>query len=732
MTLPRIFSFSSDMRRWRLDWLVRATTLVLLASALASLILLIWRGPVVERTLPTATISPQGGHSYSLNLTPIAPFLYEFRGDSSDQGRRSQLILLRNGTPVGSPHAQHAAIRDAGGGAYSHWHDTLYFSTPENGDPRTDGHRYSVRGPATLSLKARAALVLYIAVALAVTGAFLRRMRADIRWLASPLKIGAIATIGLMMPGSWLPLARTQLDHFLLAGRSRMAVLYLLSVTLGWAAIAIVPFLSNWRVRLALAVPILLGFAADQTMLLVSGGPMAFDMAQILWRERVMAGDAIATYGGAMLTAGGVAAVLAIAYLMPPAGWWRLRSPFALLPVAALATTAALIFATRERPHGLPGPIAVPSQFGVAVALADESGTIPRSPVAYARPLSSPLQKIVMVVDESVRGDTLGLNNPRHSNTPFLNSVRYDIANYGVAISGANCSVAARLMMRIGLQPHELPDTREVWRRKTSIWQFAKQAGYKTVLLDVMRPKTALHSYMDGIEHAAIDEHIDVPDKMTYWTRDAYAAEALVNLLARDERLFIYVNKWGTHPAYHNSFPPDLEYEPGPVESPMPLDEERSKIIRNYHKALNWSVDRFFEKVMPALKRQDLALVYTSDHGQSLFEGGYDLAHCSLTSNLHRGEVYVPLWVITAAPDLRDQFAREARRAHNRASHFEVFPTLLELMGYSRDWVATAYGPGLLNVPVGRKRGFLMGTFFHSGAIWLNAEPNVGSSQKGS
>jgi hypothetical protein len=105
-----------------------------------------------------------------------------------------------------------------------------------------------------------------------------------------------------------------------------------------------------------------------------------------------------------------------------------------------------------------------------------------------------------------------------------------------------------------------------------------------------------------------------------------------------------------------------------------------------------------------------------------LFEGGYDLAHCSLTASLHRGEVFVPLFAITHSPALGASFKAEAHRAFNRASHFDIFPTLLESMGYSSEWVEKVYGPSLLNVPVERKRGFLMGTFDDPAALWVDAD----------
>ena len=56
----------------------------------------------------------------------------------------SRLQLLDAGTMLGPAHAQHATIRDKGRGAFSHWGETLYFSTPDGSDPNTNGRNYVV------------------------------------------------------------------------------------------------------------------------------------------------------------------------------------------------------------------------------------------------------------------------------------------------------------------------------------------------------------------------------------------------------------------------------------------------------------------------------------------------------------------------------------------------------------------------------------------------------------
>ena len=65
------------------------------------------------------------------------------RGDKG--GPPSMCVLLEDGKPLGPPRALHADIRKKGRGRYSHWTQrTLYFSTSDNSDPRTNGRKYTL------------------------------------------------------------------------------------------------------------------------------------------------------------------------------------------------------------------------------------------------------------------------------------------------------------------------------------------------------------------------------------------------------------------------------------------------------------------------------------------------------------------------------------------------------------------------------------------------------------
>jgi len=121
-------------------------------------------GVAVTRPIQPSTIRHDGGHAYQVRLRFGWPL--HAAGDSNDRPRSSRAVLRENGVALGPAHALHDLVRQQGGGRFSHWGRTLYFSAPDNSDPRTNGRRYEVGvvavlrpGPAALAFTAGAVLL---------------------------------------------------------------------------------------------------------------------------------------------------------------------------------------------------------------------------------------------------------------------------------------------------------------------------------------------------------------------------------------------------------------------------------------------------------------------------------------------------------------------------------------------------------------------------------------------
>src|SRR5439155_1354472 len=91
------------------------------------------------------------------------------RNDDDDHPTGSNVVILENGKALGPPHSLHSAIKEQGGGRYSHWgksnESLVVFSTSDNSDPRTNGRKYEiVATPVLPTPLAVASAILFAAV----------------------------------------------------------------------------------------------------------------------------------------------------------------------------------------------------------------------------------------------------------------------------------------------------------------------------------------------------------------------------------------------------------------------------------------------------------------------------------------------------------------------------------------------------------------------------------------
>ncbi|SDM13638.1 Pectate lyase [Daejeonella rubra] len=90
-----------------------------------------------QGTLDLLKVIKESGYAYYLDRKFIIP------GDSQSSPTSSTLKLYENGKELGPAHASHKDIRNSGKGRFSHWDNSLYFSSSDNTDPRKNGRIYT-------------------------------------------------------------------------------------------------------------------------------------------------------------------------------------------------------------------------------------------------------------------------------------------------------------------------------------------------------------------------------------------------------------------------------------------------------------------------------------------------------------------------------------------------------------------------------------------------------------
>ncbi|MHB2247357.1 sulfatase-like hydrolase/transferase [Pseudomonas fitomaticsae] len=371
-----------------------------------------------------------------------------------------------------------------------------------------------------------------------------------------------------------------------------------------------------------------------------------------------------------------------------------------------LLLSAVLFVRAGEGARGLPimyTPLAYLNLFGYE-ALHNTVG--PREPVTLARNGLAVGHDIVLIIDESISGNYLDINAPFgvHSN---LKQARpgVEIFNYGYAASIANCSADTNITLRYG---GTRADYMRINSTLPSIWQYAKKAGMRTVYIDAQRTGGNLQNLMNDAEKKDIDEFVQF-DQTSVRDRDMAAAAKLIELLNDDTPELVLINKVGAHFPVHDKYPDAfMAYRPtlprGQFTEVADTGERTGfngqpddwVLYRNaYKNTVLWNVGEFFSRVFAQANLNNALLIYTSDHGQDLHERGNPGLNTHCGGDPVEEEGLVPLVVIQGDQLQTLDWSAQLAANKDRSSHYNIFPTLLQLMGYDLPGIEAVYGKPL-------------------------------------
>jgi len=531
-------------------------------------------------------------------------------------------------------------------------------------------------------------------------------------------KMLALALFFVLAPLAWAADIRNSVAILAHVPRYwRPGVMYAGAVLLSFAALAVTPFLRNHVARCVFVVVFLTSFALDRVVLATSGRHVDVMLLKLLWHNRSLAGPVLGEYMPVIAPYVAAAAALGLVLAWPISRGLAFR--YAAIPVAALVAVPIQYASWKGALEGYPSPFLVAARTSWVLVKPSTHNDLDLQPVTIPQDGSGGqrFDTIVIVMDESVRGDYLTINNSRIDTTPFLASSADRIVNFGIATASANCSVASRWMFRRGVQPWQLPNQPSlidepdgiVTGPRTTIWQFAKTAGFRTVYVDPFRHDIGeLHSGLDRRELRFVDDQIalDAPRHQ----RDLDAARLLVSTLKSGGRTFLYIDKIGAHFPYDANYPADFNRYAQPDGRRFVYSRQtRADLIGSYKNAVSWNVDGFFRDVLHDADLRRALIVYTSDHGENAWaDSGTLWRHCDAGAP-SPAEVWVPLIALTGDAPFGAALRSSAARSFNGATHFDIFPTLLVAMGYEASAVTARYGPTLLDIPAARRRQFVTG-----------------------
>lgn len=322
---------------------------------------------------------------------------------------------------------------------------------------------------------------------------------------------------------------------------------------------------------------------------------------------------------------------------------------------------------------------------------------------ARIAPTDTTRDLLILVVGETARADHFGLNGYSRDTTPELDKAGV-ISFANVQACGTSTAFSVPCIFSSRGAGHFEPD---LAGGEENLLDVLKRTGVNVLWLDN-------NSDSQGVAERVPFVDFRSPENNPLCDIECRDEGMLIGLQARIDKfptgdIVIVLHQMGNHgPAYYKRYPAAFERF-GPACRNRDLGQcSREEVINAYDNAIAYT-DHFLGKTIELLRNNDkafeTALLYVSDHGESLGEGGVYL-HGLPRAIAPKAQLHVPaaLWFGRGVK----RIDRESLRAGATApiSHDNIFHTVLgfleiETAGYRQDLdlLAKATSPRLKGQP---------------------------------
>ncbi len=297
----------------------------------------------------------------------------------------------------------------------------------------------------------------------------------------------------------------------------------------------------------------------------------------------------------------------------------------------------------------------------------------PRIKPTKADLIAPKAKHIILVMDESIRGDMIDLNSHLGTTPSLLTYPENSLLNFGMIASFSNCSdtsnLAARKLPRLNKEPSDL------YLDTTTIWKLAETAGFKPFIIDAQHNAQGHNFYTDE----ELKGVTNIPGSSL--KNDGEVIEIIADIFAKNTTpVFIYAGLKGSHFPYQNTgFP--TPFTPAMKNTNL-ADATAEEALNSYKNLVRANTDHFFIQLKQLLEQYpDTIVLYTSDHGQDLSNPVDKKTHCDAkTTSMEEG--IVPLILFAEQPVLQAPLVQAIAKNKGVTNQMVIGPMLMDFMGY--------------------------------------------------
>ena len=262
-------------------------------------------------------------------------------------------------------------------------------------------------------------------------------------------------------------------------------------------------------------------------------------------------------------------------------------------------------------------------------------------------------ETIVLVIGETARAANFGVLGYGRNTTPCLSTME-GVTVFRKAYTESNTTHKSVPMLMSAVSARNFND---IYGQKSVITAF-KEAGFLTAFFSNQRRNGSFIDFFGEEADRCCFIKDDYPAGANVLDKELLKyVERFVDDAPSDKPLFIMLHCYGSHFNYSERYPEEFSvFKPDDCSEAMASN--RQSLLNAYDNTIMYT-DHILSSLATMLDKagDDVAMVYTSDHGEDIFDDGQHFLHASIVPTDYQLHVPLMVWLSKGYSEHRQEVA---------------------------------------------------------------------------
>ena len=262
-------------------------------------------------------------------------------------------------------------------------------------------------------------------------------------------------------------------------------------------------------------------------------------------------------------------------------------------------------------------------------------------------------ETIVLVIGETARAANFGVLGYGRNTTPCLSTME-GVTVFRKAYTESNTTHKSVPMLMSAVSARNFND---IYGQKSVITAF-KEAGFLTAFFSNQRRNGSFIDFFGEEADRCCFIKDDYPAGANVLDKELLKyVERFVDDAPSDKPLFIVLHCYGSHFNYSERYPEEFSvFKPDDCSEAMASN--RQSLLNAYDNTIMYT-DHILSSLATMLDKagDDVAMVYTSDHGEDIFDDGQHFLHASIVPTDYQLHVPLMVWLSKGYSEHRQEVA---------------------------------------------------------------------------